>query len=173
MLTERNPKTLWKVLKSMVRNDTEFAKSLRIELYGIVAEPVKESIKFHELDDYVTYKGYVSHEDAIAAQKASQLLLLIESNSNSASYIIPGKLFEYIASKSPIIAIGPSTSDIKKIIANTCSGNYFSYLDENSLKATLKMYFKNFQESEIKSKTKNFESYSRYELTSKLSNLLK
>ena len=102
----------------MVRNDTEFAKSLRIELYGIVAEPVKESIKFHELDDYVTYKGYVSHEDAIAAQKASQLLLLIESNSNSASYIIPGKLFEYIASKSPIIAIGPSTSDIKKIIQN-------------------------------------------------------
>ena len=173
LLTERNPKTLWKVLKSMVRNDTEFAKSLRIELYGIVAEPVKESIKFHELDDYVTYKGYVSHEDAIAAQKASQLLLLIESNSNSASYIIPGKLFEYIASKSPIIAIGPSTSDIKKIIANTCSGNYFSYLEENSLKATLKMYFKNFQESEIKSKTKNFESYSRYELTSKLSNLLK
>lgn len=173
LLTERNPKILWKVLESMVRNDSEFAKSLRIELYGIVAEPVKESIKFHELDDFVTYKGYVSHEDAIAAQKASQLLLLIESNSNAASYIIPGKLFEYIASKTPIIAIGPNKSDIKKIISDTKSGDYFSYSDENVLMETLKSYFNQYTGNGIISKSNSFEKYSRYNLTHKLSDILK
>lgn len=173
LLTERNPKILWKVLESMIRNDTEFAKSLRIELYGIVAEPVKESIKFHELNDYVTYKGYVSHEDAIAAQKASQLLLLIESNSNAASYIIPGKLFEYIASKTPIIAIGPNKSDIKKIISDTKSGDYFSYSNENVLMETLKSYFNQYTGNGIISKSNSFEKYSRYNLTHKLSDILK
>lgn len=173
LLTERNPKILWKVLASMVRNDSKFAKSLRIELYGIVAEPIKESIKFHELDDYVTYKGYVSHEDASAAQKASQLLLLIESNSNSASYIIPGKLFEYIASKTPIIAIGPNKSDIKKIISDTNSGDYFSYSDENVLMEILKSYFKQYTGKGIISKSNSFEKYSRYNLTHKLYDILK
>lgn len=173
LLTERNPKILWKVLASMIRNDSEFSKSLRIELYGIVAEPVKESIKFHELDDYVTYKGYVSHEDAIAAQKASQLLLLIESNSNAASYIIPGKLFEYIASKTPIVAIGPNKSDIKKIISDTNSGNYFSYSDENILMERLKSYFNQYTGNGIISKSNSFEKYSRYNLTHKLSVILK
>ena len=32
--------------------------------------------------------------------------------------------------KTPIIAIGPNTSDIKKIIVETNSGDYFSYSDE-------------------------------------------
>ena len=59
LLTERNPKILWKVLESLVKNDSNFAKSLKIELYGVVSDQVKASIKFHELDDYVSYKGYV------------------------------------------------------------------------------------------------------------------
>lgn len=173
LLTERNPKILWKVLESLVKNDSNFAESLTIELYGVVADQVKESIKFHELDDYVFYKGYVPHKDAIKAQKASQLLLLIESNSDAASYIIPGKLFEYIASKTPIIAIGPSTSDIKNIIADTSSGDCFSYSDEDILKESLKSYFKQYSENAIISKTHSFEKYSRYNLTHKLSDLLK
>lgn len=173
LLTERNPKILWKVLESLVKNDSNFAKSLKIELYGVVSDQVKAFIKFHELDDYVSYKGYVSHKDSIKAQKASQLLLLIESNSDAASYIIPGKLFEYIASKTPIIAIGPNTSDIKKIIADTHSGDYFSYSDEEILTQTLKSYFKQFSDDTIISESHSFEKYSRYNLTHKLSELLK
>ena len=172
LLTERNPKILWKVLASLVKNDPNFAKSLKIELYGVVSDQVKASIKFHELDDFVFYRGYVSHKDAVKAQKASQLLLLIESNSDTASYIIPGKLFEYIASKTPIIAIGPNTSDIKKIIAETHSGDYFSYSDEEILAETLKSYFKQFSEDIIICETHSFEKYSRYNLTHKLSELL-
>ena len=164
LLTERNPKILWKVLESLVKNDSNFAKSLKIELYGVVSDQVKASIKFHELDDYVSYKGYVTHKDAIIAQKTSQLLLLIESNSDTASHIIPGKLFEYIASKTPIIAIGPNTSDIKKIIADTCSGDYFSYYDDDILKETLKSYFKQYSKNAIVSKTNSFQKYSRQNL---------
>ena len=173
LLTERNPKILWKVLESLVKNDSNFAKSLRIELYGVVSDQVKASIKFHELDDYVSYKGYVTHKDAIIAQKTSQLLILIESNSDTASHIIPGKLFEYIASKTPIIAIGPNTSDIKKIIADTHSGDYFNYYDEEILAEKLKSYFKQFSDDIIISETHSFEKYSRYNLTYELSKLLK
>lgn len=173
LLSDRNPHILWKVLQELVKENETFASKLRVDLYGVVAESVIESIKAFNLESYIDYKGYVSHDDAIRAQQASQLLLLIESNTEEASVIIPGKLFEYIASRTPIIAIGPSKSDIKNIILDTDSGKYFSYLDENNLKVTLKMYFHSFKDAKINTKTKNFELYSRYELTSKLSSLLK
>ena len=82
-------------------------------------------------------------------------------------------MFECIASTTPIIAIGPNTSDIKKIIVDTCSGDYFSYYDEDILKETLKSYFKQYSENAIISETYSFEKYSRYNLTHKLSDLLK
>jgi hypothetical protein len=41
--------------------------------------------------------GYVSHDEAIAHQKKSQVLLLIEINSKE-TQSIPGKLFEYMVS---------------------------------------------------------------------------
>jgi hypothetical protein len=41
---------------------------------------------------------YVSHDEAIAHQKKSQVLLLIEINSKE-TQSIPGKLFEYMVSE--------------------------------------------------------------------------
>ena len=173
LLSDRNPKILWKVLKDLVDEDDKFAECLCIDLYGKVAQPIIDTIKHFNLVDFVTYKGYVSHHDAILAQQTAQILLLIESNSNAASYIIPGKLFEYIASKTPIIAIGPKVSDIQRIINETQCGIYLNYTDEKTLKSTLKTYFENYcKRAKLISKTSNFESYSRYELTSKLSRLI-
>jgi hypothetical protein len=42
--------------------------------------------------------------------------LLIEINSKETQSIIPGKLFEYMVSGRPIIAIGPNDSDFADII---------------------------------------------------------
>ena len=50
-------------------------------------------------------------------------------------------------------AIGPNTSDIKKIIVETNSGDYFSYSDEEILAETLKSYFKQFSDDTIISET--------------------
>jgi hypothetical protein len=46
------------------------------------------------LDSYLNNLGYVSHGEAIAHQRRSQVLLLIEIDSQDTKYY-PGKLFEY------------------------------------------------------------------------------
>jgi hypothetical protein len=49
--------------------------------------------------------GYVSHTEAIIQQRKSQVLLLDWFRHYKS--IIPGKLFEYMVSNRPIVAIGP------------------------------------------------------------------
>src|SRR5690606_23258859 len=50
--------------------------------------------------------GFVSRADSLAAQARSSLLLLLESSAPEARGVLTGKLFEYLVSGIPILAVG-------------------------------------------------------------------
>ena len=169
----RNPEFLWKTLHDLVQNSIDFSKYFRLNLIGFISETVLNSIRAFGLEAYTNYIGYVSHSESLEYQSRTQLLLLIEEKSKESQYIIPGKLFEYIASKRPIIAIGPDESDIENIINQTDSGNYLRYNEDESLCAIILEHFKNFKKDDLNVNSKAFEKYSRKNLTFKLSKLIK
>lgn len=172
LLSERNPINLWQVLKDLVQENKEFSKALRIKFVGLVSNDVLSSIKSFGLDSYVENQGYQDHNKAIKEQMASQLLLLIEIDSEETKAIIPGKLFEYIISETPIIAIGPTNSDVESIINETNTGHYFSHQDSAELKSQILKYFSLFKDSELRSHPVGVTAYSRRELTKQLVKLL-
>src|SRR5690606_5021348 len=113
LLSERNPEILWRVLCELVQELEGFKNDFQLNLIGTVSETVLASIKKNKLTDYVNNIGYISHNESIKYQKKSQILLLVEINSKETSYIIPGKLFEYMVSNRPVVAIGPKHSDVE------------------------------------------------------------
>ncbi|MDA9335899.1 glycosyl transferase family 1, partial [Flavobacteriaceae bacterium] len=151
-----------------VKESTEFSSAFQLNLIGSVSSNVMDSIGSFGLENHIQNHGYVSHTDALEFQKNAQLLLLIEENSKETEYIIPGKLFEYMASKRPIIAIGPNTSDIEKIINQTNSGTYFRYDNEDLLRTTLRAHFEAFKTQQLRANSKGLEMYSRKFLTKQL-----
>jgi hypothetical protein len=169
----RNPKFLWKTLHDLVQNSIDFSKYFRLNLIGHISETVLDSIRTSGLAAYTNYIGYVSHSESFEYQSRTQLLLLIEEKSKESQYIIPGKLFEYIASNRPIIAIGPDESDIESIINQTDSGNYFKYNEDELLSAIILKHFKKFKKGSLYVNSKGFDKYSRKNLTFKLSKLIK
>jgi hypothetical protein len=114
----------------------------------------------------------VTHNKAVEFQKKSQLLLLIEIDSEETKSIIPGKLFEYMVSNRPILAIGPKGSDVESIINETNTGNYFYYDAHDTLKTTILKHYKSFQEGQLMSHGIGLQKYSRKALTETLSKLL-
>lgn len=50
--------------------------------------------------------GFVSRQESLAAQARSSLLLLLESSEPAARGVLTGKLFEYLVSGIPILAVG-------------------------------------------------------------------
>ncbi|TCK69374.1 hypothetical protein DFQ05_0895 [Winogradskyella wandonensis] len=172
LLSNRNPKILWEVFSELITENEVFKQNFRLNLVGVVSDVIINSIKFYGLEDYTKLVGYVSHNEAIRYQKKSQLLLLIEIDSEDTKAIIPGKLFEYMISETPILAIGPRDSDVEQIITSTNSGSYFRYTDKSELKKQVLYYFEAYLEGNLKSNPIGLQKYSRKALTKTLSELL-
>ncbi|WP_418603833.1 glycosyltransferase family 4 protein [Hwangdonia sp.] len=172
LLSKRNPKVLWQVLSDLIKTNDGFAKDFQLNFVGAVSEDVLRSIEKNNLSDYTNNVGYVSHNESIKFQKKSQVLLLIEIDSEDTKSIIPGKLFEYMVSNRPILALGPNGSDVEKIIKETNTGNYFYYDDYESLKTTILTHYKAYKNNALQSHAISLQKYSRKSLTASLSKLL-
>jgi hypothetical protein len=172
LLSNRNPEILWSVLSEIKNENEEFSKDLSIKLMGAVSEDVLKSIEDFGLATNCKTFGYISHQEAIQQQHNSQVLLLVEMDTLETKSIIPGKLFEYIAAKRPILALGPEGSDVKDILKETNSGTYFNYIDIESLKLQIQEYYQDYSKNQLNVSSKKIEQFSRRELTKKMSHLI-
>ncbi|ADV50709.1 hypothetical protein Celal_3444 [Cellulophaga algicola DSM 14237] len=172
LLSGRNPENLWRILSELLVSNADFKKVFKLKLIGVVSEDVLESIYAHHLKPYVDLVGYVSHNTALQAQKKSQILLLTEINSKETQGIIPGKLFEYLAAKRPILAIGPKNWDVSAILEDTKAGKTFDYTEDVKLKKLLLEWFEAYKTSSLNIAATNINKYSRRELTRKLAELI-
>ena len=171
-LSDRNPKFLWECLVELLQEIPDFKSNLEIKLIGAVSQEVLDAIAAFNLNDYLNLLGYVSHREAIAHQKKSQVLLLIEINSEDTKSIIPGKLFEYMVSNRPIIAIGPNGSDFADIIKETNTGVFFDYSEKAKLKSVILGFYNQFLEGKLQSHGVGLQQYSRKSLTKQLAQLI-
>lgn len=172
LLSERNPEVLWKVLAEICKENPDFKNDLQLKFAGAVSEEVTKSLENFQLIDTCKFLGYVSHSEALKLQHQSQVLLLVEINSAETRAIIPGKLFEYLAAKRPIIAFGPKESDIEEIITETKSGKFFSYWDDDELKAEILQLYKEFKNGNLGIASEGIEKYSRRELTKQMAAII-
>jgi hypothetical protein len=171
-LSQRNPLILWESLAEIINEMPDFKNHLQLKLAGTISQEVLKTIAQYGLNTFVDNVGYVSHEKAIEIQKKSQILLLIEINSEDTKSIIPGKLFEYMASERPIIGIGPKNSDFETIIKKTNTGIFVDYEQKALLKKEILNYYSQFLKGNLKSYPINLDEYSRKNLTEKLASLL-
>lgn len=172
LLSERNPQPLWEALSELINEDASFAKDFRLQLAGTVSEEVLETLQYHGLDQNLRLLGYVAHEEALQLQRKSRLLLLVEINSEATKAILPGKIFEYLAARRPIVAIGPEGSDIKGVLQQTQSGFFFSYDEKESLKAAIANAYVMFKKGNLTIDSGNIEGFHRKNLTAQLAKII-
>jgi len=172
LLSRRNPIVLWKILSVLIQSQPDFKKHLKIKLAGIVGQNVLDSLSEFGLMVFVEQKGYVNHSQAIKMQHSAQLLLLAEIDSEETKVIIPGKFFEYLIARRPILAVGPHDWEIKGLIEQTSSGRCFSHRQQEEIKDYIWKCFQAYQSGNLMVQSKGIEAFSRKELTRKLSKII-
>ena len=172
LFDQRNPTLLWNVLSELIEEFPVFKANFQLVLVGNVSADIKASMDSAKLTSFLKIVGSVTHNEAIIYQRKTQVLLLIEANTTEASYIIPGKLFEYINANRPILALGPKQSDIPSILKDTKTGRYFDYENETALKIHILELFENYKTNSLSVASKDIERFSRKNCTKQLAEVL-
>jgi len=115
-------------------------------------------------------ESYQEHKQIINAIHQADMLLLIIPNTPNNQGIVTGKLFEYLATGNPILAIGPLNGDAAQIIRETRTGEMFDYTTDLSpaLQNAIDNWEKNIKPNP---NTSAISNYSRRNLTEKLVNV--
>lgn len=164
----RNCPEVWKALALLVRDDPDFTHNFRLLLVGSVDHSVKQSIVEAGLANYLETTGQVPHAEVLRLQKEANALLLPINRTPNAKGILTGKLFEYLATGNPILAIGPKDGDVARILFETHTGRTVAYGDHRSIYHTLQEW----QASGYRPTPVGVDRYSRKGLTNKLVEVL-
>jgi hypothetical protein len=168
----RNAEALWQALGELTGRIPELKKHLEIKLIGKVDFSVIRSIEKYGLKTYLNHIEYLSHAEAMQAEHAAQVLLLLINNSENARGILTGKFFEYLTSGRPILLIGPEDGDAAAILKETETGQIAAFADKETIIKILEHYFQLFKEDRLYVKGIGTENYSRKKLTLKVAKLL-
>ncbi|MGN7514263.1 MAG: glycosyltransferase [Allomuricauda sp.] len=172
LLTGRNPLGFWQAVQELIAENEALKKALSIQLAGVVGEEVLQSIKDFGLSDYVEQLGYLPHDKVLETQQKSQLLLLLEIDSEETKGIIPGKLFEYLNAKRPILAIGPKGWEAGAMVEQHHAGTMCLHTSVATLKSVLLEAFHQYTEGTLVCNSEGVEQYHRKALTESLANFI-
>ncbi|MBR5176509.1 MAG: glycosyl transferase family 1 [Bacteroidales bacterium] len=167
-----NPKVLWKVLSDKCVADKEFKSLLKIRLIGKTDADILQNIKDAGLGDNLYYPGYQPHEVAVQEQRNASFLLLCLRQEPEYASAVPGKIFEYLASRRPILGIGQTDSIMAKMIRDTSSGVAYDWDDEENIRKWVDFCWDEFKNGELKDNTSDISRYDRRVITRQLAGYL-
>lgn len=168
MNKDRNPNILWPVLQKLAKSVEGFKEVLEIRLIGPVDFQIFKSIEENGLNDYLHHTAYKGHKEVIGDLLDSALQLLPINNTANLMGVVPGKLFEYIGSRRPILCIGTKEGDAARIIEETNSGQVFDYNEEHELESYLRSAFEEFKNGTLKSTSSDYIRFSRKNLAGEI-----
>ena len=169
---KRDPSLLFKALRDLIDAKLIDFHSIRVRFWGSTNHWLEKEIKRFNLEGVVKQYGMVSREESLRHQRESQILLLLSWNNPEEVGTYTGKIFEYLASKRPILAIGPE-GVISDLLKETRAGE--QALDVGMLKEILLRYYDDFKKSKAViyyGDMNRILKYSQVEMAKKFAELL-
>ena len=115
--------------------------------------------------------GYVSHNTAVEWQLNADVLLLPLRKEPEYRAVLPGKLFEYLASRRPILGIGQKDGAMSMILDRTNTGIVLDWNDKESLRNHIDICWTRHLEGQLKTDSTDISGFTRRSLTRQMAEL--
>ena len=146
---------------------------INLKFIGRVSNKYRTLIEDSILKSHCSFSKHVDHNESILFLQKSDALFLAIPDEPQNEGILTGKLFEYLAAKKPIIAIGPEEGDAANIISECNAGEMFDYNAKSEIRNYLEKLYLNWVESKsVELSDNTYLKYTRENLTKKLSLLI-
>lgn len=133
LMSSQNPVKLWKVISELIQE----GNNITLECIGRVDIPIRQSIAEAGIEAHCIFKDFTDHRSAIALMQTSNMLLFIIPDVPDNGLIVTGKLFEYLASGTELISIGPVNGDAATILKQSGRKPMIDFSDADSMKEQL------------------------------------
>ncbi|MFC1964605.1 glycosyltransferase [Chloroflexota bacterium] len=134
---------LFAALRDLISSGTICREDIEIRFYGVEDPWLQEETRQYGVSDIVNQLGKVTREVAVQKQRESQLLLLLDWDDPQERGVYTGKIFEYLGSRRPILAIGGARGNIvAKLLDETMAGIHAPTIEDvkNALKELYREY---------------------------------
>jgi hypothetical protein len=158
-----NPLNLWDALAERCAADPDFRQRLEIRLAGKVDAAITDAIRARGLGDNLVELGYLPHDETVREQRAADILLLPLRREPEYAKVLPGKIFEYLAARRPVLGIGQEDGAAAAVLRDAAAGDMFDWDKKQELLA--------FLDAEHP-QTAGIEKYTRRALTARLAEVL-
>jgi len=143
-------------------------EGIRIRFVGNVPDEIVNLFKLKSLSSMVEVMGYIPHKQAVSQMKGASMLLMAIPDTPDNKGIVTGKLFEYLAARKPVLAIGPKGGDVDILIDKCKAGKLFPYHDTEGMKNFILEIFQQYRNGTSLKTTVNAEQFTRRNLTGEL-----
>jgi glycosyltransferase involved in cell wall biosynthesis len=164
---------LFAALRDLISGGVIDPEEIEIRFYGPKTGWLDKEIEQYELPGIVKQYGTVPRQVALEKQRESQILLLLKWEDPQERGIHPGKIFEYLAARRPILATGGSNDVVTELLNETKAGIDVASIGhiENALRKLYREYkFKG--EIAYTGDIEKIDKYSHREMARKFSEVL-
>ena len=166
-----NPTVLWDVLAEKCHADEAFRKLLRIKLIGKTDDQILKALKDRGLEESLINMGYQTHSVAVEQQRQASVLILPLRKEPEYKAVLPGKLFEYLASQRPILGIGQPDGAMAMIVNETGTGTVIDWNDKEGISQYIEQCWKRHLEGRLSSDGADLSRFTRRSLTRRMAGL--
>lgn len=129
------PEIFFSALSLAMRKHQDLRERVEIRFFGVMDQGIRDAIVGY-LKDNATFLGYLDHSGATAEIMRSDISLLAFPLRGVSYLSVPGKIFEYLAAKRPILAVVP-TGETADIVRSAQAGVVISEDDPERLSEEL------------------------------------
>lgn len=138
---------LLRALEAWLRQEPGIAARVRVELVGVPALADEQLVRESPAGRLCTFTGYLPHAECVRRVRAADLLFLPLHRlpPGRRSSIVPGKTYEYLATRRPILAAVPE-GDARDFLAAAGTARLAAPDDEREILAGLQAAFRDWEQ---------------------------
>jgi glycosyltransferase involved in cell wall biosynthesis len=143
-LLYNTPKYFLKAFKEISIERPDLAKNIELHFIGFLRKENEKLVRKLNLQEFVYNHGFLNHADATRILMSSDVLWMTVNNKKKYESVLPGKVYEYIGTKKPIIGCVPEGA--AKMVLQEYAGSYICKPDDIAeIKETILRVYEHYQ----------------------------
>lgn len=170
---KRDPEPLLRSLRNLIDEGTVDPRDIEVNFFGNDQGWLVHDVTKYHLDGIVKVHGPVPRAESIRRQREAQVLLLLLWNDPEEKGVYTGKIFDYLAARRPVLAIGTEKGVVDDLLEETNAGIHVSTDEE--IREQLLKYYKEYKNSGVvrfQGDTGTIERYSHREMAKRFAGAL-